>query len=109
MIIDSEVAKLNKVAERILDSANGKPCQRERRAMASEFYSWLVNRKFTKLPKVAERTLDQANGKPFQRQCQARASEYIHGLLMGSLRSCVKLRREYSIEPTALPVRVSIG
>ena len=70
MKTDSEVTKLNKVAQRVLDPANGKPCQRERRAMASE---------------------------------------YIRELLIGILRSCLMLQREYSIEPTANPVRDCVG
>ena len=36
MKMDSVVTKLNKVAERILDPANGKPCQTHCRARASE-------------------------------------------------------------------------
>ena len=37
MKIDSVVTKVNKVAERILDPANGKPCQTHCRARASEY------------------------------------------------------------------------
>ena len=36
MKMDSVVTKLNKVAERILDPANGKPCQTHCRARASK-------------------------------------------------------------------------
>ena len=36
MKMDSVVTKLNKVAERILDPANGKPCQTQYLASASE-------------------------------------------------------------------------
>ena len=39
---DSEVTKLPKVAEGIPDRANGKRCQRERRAMASEHIRGLL-------------------------------------------------------------------
>ena len=63
----------------------------------------------TKLNKAAERILDPANGTSRQRQCRAMASEYFRGLLIGSLRSCIKPQREYSIEPTTNPVRDSIG
>ena len=42
MKADSEVTKLNKVAERILDPANGKPRQRQCRAMASEYMCGLL-------------------------------------------------------------------
>ena len=65
--------------------------------------------KVTKLNKVAERVLYPANGKPRQRQCRAMASEYIRGLLMGNLRSCIKLRREYSTEPTANTASDNVG
>ena len=63
----------------------------------------------TKLNKVAERILDPADGKPRQRQCRAMASEYIRGFLIGTVRNCIVLQREYSIEPTANPVRDSVG
>ena len=63
----------------------------------------------TKLNKVAVRILDPANGKPRQIQCPAMVSEYICGLLIGSLGSGIKLGRESSIEPTANPVRDSVG
>ena len=42
MTSDSKVTKLNKVAERILDPANGKPRQRQFRAMASEYIRGLL-------------------------------------------------------------------
>ena len=61
------------------------------------------------MPKVAERILGRANGKLGLRQCRAMASEYICELLNGRLLSCLKLRREYSIEPTANPVSDIIG
>ena len=38
----SEVTKLPNDAERILDRANGKLCQRQRRAMASEYIRGLL-------------------------------------------------------------------
>ena len=59
----------------------------------------------TKLNKVAERILDSANGKPSQRQCRALVSELICGLLIASLRSCLKLQREYSIKPLMIELR----
>ena len=42
MKIDSVVTKLNKVAERILDRTNGKHCQRQFRAKASEHICGLI-------------------------------------------------------------------
>ena len=62
-----------------------------------------------KLNKIAQRVLDLANGIPCKRQCRAMASEYIRGLLIGRLGNCLMLQREYSIEPTANPVRDSVG
>ena len=43
MKTDSEVTKLNKVAERILDGVNGKTCHRQCQAMASEYVCGLSN------------------------------------------------------------------
>ena len=62
-----------------------------------------------KLNKIAQRVLDLANGIPCKRQCRAMASEYIRGLVIGRLRNCLMLQREYSIEPTENPVRDSVG
>ena len=62
-----------------------------------------------KLNKIAQRVLDLANGIPCKRQCRAVASEYIRGLLIGRLRNCLMLQREYSIERMANPVRDSVG
>ena len=42
MKTDSEVTILNKVAERILEPANGKLCQTQCRAMASEYMCGLL-------------------------------------------------------------------
>ena len=60
----------------------------------------------TELPKFAERIPDRANGKHCQRQSRAKASEHICGLIMESM---LKIQREYSIEPTANPVRNIVG
>ena len=38
----TEITQLNKDAERILDRANGKSCQRQRRAMANEYIRELL-------------------------------------------------------------------
>ena len=62
-----------------------------------------------KLNKIAQIVLDLANGIPCKRQCRAMASEYIRGLLIGRLRNCLILQIEYSVEPTANPVRDSVG
>ena len=43
MKMESVITKLNKVAERILDPANGKPCQTHCRARASEQIRELQN------------------------------------------------------------------
>ena len=56
-----------------------------------------------KLNRIAQRVLDLANGIPCKRQCWAMASEYIRGLLIGRLRNCLMLQREYSIESTEKP------
>ena len=88
MTSDSEVTKLNKVAERILDPANGKPRQRQCRAMASEYIRGLLMGNLRSCIKLrAERMLDQANGKPCQRQFRAMAGEYMCGLLIESVLS----------------------
>ena len=42
MKTDAKVTKFNKVAERILDPANGKPCHEQCRAMASEYICGLL-------------------------------------------------------------------
>ena len=42
MKTDSEVTILNKVAERTLEPANGKPCQTQCRAMANEYMCGLL-------------------------------------------------------------------
>ena len=76
--------KLNKGPERILDPANGKPCQRQCRVMASEYIRGLL---MGNLHQVAERMLDRANDKPCQRQFRMMACEYMCGLLIGSVLS----------------------
>ena len=75
MKTDSEVANLNKAAERILRDSVG--CWQVR-----IFVNCLLE--VTKLPKFAEIILDRANGKYSQRQCWVMASEYICELLIGS-------------------------
>ena len=72
---DSEVASLNKIAERIPRDSVG--CWQ-----VSIFVDCLLE--VTKLPKVAEIILDRAKGKPSKRQCWMMASEYICGLLIAS-------------------------
>ena len=39
---DSGVSKLNKIAQRVLDLANGIPCKRQCRAMAGEYMCGLL-------------------------------------------------------------------
>ena len=72
---DSEVANLDRAAERLLRDSVG--CWQ-----VLIFVNCLLED--TKLPKVAEIILGPANGKPCQRQCPAMASEYICELLNGS-------------------------
>ena len=84
---DAGVNKLNKIAQRVLDLANGIPCKRQCRAMASEYIRGFADWKITKLPNVAERILDRANGKLCQSQRPVMAGEYMCGLLIGSVLS----------------------
>ena len=100
--------QLNKAALRILDRANGPPWQRQYRAMASEHICGLL------MGSVLTAQSSIGNTRSSQRQTLIESvsddGKWVYSRIVnGKLRSCLKLHREYSIEPTANPIRDRVG
>ena len=104
---NSEFTKLPKATERILDWANGNPCQRQCRTMACE-HIWGL---WIGIMPTAQFSI--GNTQSSQRQTLSETvsgdDEWVHSWnVHRKLPSCLKLQREYSIDPTANPVRHSV-
>ena len=79
----SKFDKMNKVAERILDRANGKPCQRQCRKIASE-YLWIVDRRY-------------ANCLKLQRDCPIGAIANTIGNSVGGSQVSICMKRDSKV------------
>ena len=106
--MDSEVTNLRKVAERILDRANGKRCRRHCRAMTSEHIYMKRDSEVSKLNKVAERIPIEPRANTVTNSVVLWQVVYLW-IFHRRLRNCIEMQREYAIEPPANAVSDSVG